>query len=396
MNAQATQAATVQAPDLSLRPPLPRVMRLSRKAIIGLCLAASAGIGGSLFYALSSGTRTPPENLIGTGSEAAADALASAPKDYSQVPKLGSPLPGDLGGPILAAQKRGDVVPIPPGPPQTARGPDPEEVLRQRIAQERDAARTSRLFLGGGDGNGAGAPSIGAALATGEPSPTADRTTNQSEQVGKRAFLKTANAATTSSARLTGMASPATLQAGSIIPAALITGIRSDLPGQITAQVTANVYDSLTGRTLLIPQGSRLIGEYDSDVSQGQNRVLLAWDRLILPDGRSILLDRLPGADARGFAGLQDGVNYHWGNMAKAALISTLLGVGSELGSGGDSDLARAVQRGTQNTISQTGQQIVGRELNVRPTLTIRPGFALRIMVTRDIVLEPLGQDQRP
>lgn len=93
-----------------------------------------------------------PENLIGTGSEAAADALASAPKDYTQVPKLGPPLPGDLGGPILAAQKRGDVVPIPPGPPQTARGPDPEEALRQRIAQERDAARTSRLFLGGGEG----------------------------------------------------------------------------------------------------------------------------------------------------------------------------------------------------------------------------------------------------
>ncbi|MCB2057142.1 MAG: TrbI/VirB10 family protein [Novosphingobium sp.] len=396
MNAQVTQAPTAQAPDLSLRPPLPRVMRLSRKAIIGLCLAASAGIGGSLYYALSSGTRTPPENLIGTGSEAAADALASAPKDYTQVPKLGPPLPGDLGGPILAAQKRGDVVPIPPGPPQTARGPDPEEALRQRIAQERDAARTSRLFLGGGEGKGAGGPAFAEVPAAGVVSPLADAPANPSDQAGKRAFLKPTNTATTSAARLTGMVSPATLQAGSIIPAALITGIRSDLPGQITAQVTANVYDSLTGRTLLIPQGSRLIGEYDSEVSQGQNRVLLAWDRLIMPDGRSILLDRLPGADARGFAGLQDGVNYHWGNMARAAFISTLLGVGSELGAGGDSDLVRAVRRGTQDTISQTGQQIVGRELNVKPTLTIRPGFALRVMVTRDIILEPLGQDQRP
>lgn len=396
MNPQATTGAATPLPDLSLRPPLPRVMRLSRKAIIGLCLAASAGIGGSLFYALSSGTRTPPENLIGTGSEAASDALASAPKDYSQVPKLGPPLPGDLGGPILAAQKRGDVVAIPSGPPQAvSHGPDPAEALRQRIAQERDAARTSRLFLAG-DG---GSASVGPSAASLPTQPGGDGQTalpaNQSDQAGKRAFLKPVNSATTSSARLSGMISASTLQAGSIIPAALITGIRSDLPGQITAQVTANVYDSLTGRILLIPQGARLIGEYDSEVSHGQNRVLLAWDRLILPDGRSIQLDRLSGADVRGFAGLQDGTDYHWGNMAKAALISTLLGVGSELGAGGDSDLVRAVRRGSQDTISQTGQQIVGRELNVRPTLTIRPGYALRIIVTRDLILEPLAEERR-
>jgi type IV secretion system protein VirB10 len=186
------------------------------------------------------------------------------------------------------------------------------------------------------------------------------------------------------------LASPYVVQAGSVIPAALITGIRSDLPGQITAQVTQNVYDSPTGRILLIPQGSRLIGEYDSDVAAGQNRVLLAWDRLILPGGQSILLDRLPGADAAGMAGLEDQTNYHWGNMLKAALISTLLGAGTELISNGDSDLIRALRFGTQDTISQTGRQVVQRQLNVPPTLTVRPGFLLRIIVTRDLVLEPV------
>lgn len=398
MNMQVTTGAATAPPDLSLRPPLPRVMRLSRKAIIGLCLAAAAGIGGSLVYALSNGTKAPPENLIGAGSEAASDTLASAPKDYSQMPKLGPPLPGDLGGPILAAQRRGDVVAIPSGsPPTVSHGPDPEEALRQRIAQERDAARTSRLFLAGDSGRVAGGPSIAEALAAAVPAQAGGEAlpANPSDQVGKRAFLKPVNSATTSSARLSGIISTSTLQAGSVIPAALITGIRSDLPGQITAQVTANVYDSLTGRILLIPQGARLIGEYDSEVSHGQNRVLLAWDRLIFPDGRSIQLDRLSGADARGFAGLQDGVDYHWGNMAKAALISTLLGIGSELGAGGDSDLVRAVRRGSQDTISQTGQQIVGRELNVRPTLTVRPGYALRIIVTRDLVLEPVVEGAR-
>ena len=177
----------------------------------------------------------------------------------------------------------------------------------------------------------------------------------------------------------------------SVIPAALITGIRSDLPGQITAQVTANVYDSPTGRILLIPQGARLIGEYDSEIAAGQTRALLAWDRLIMPDGRSIVLERQPGADAAGYAGLQDRVNQHWGNLLKAAAVSTLLGVGAELGADSEDDLTRALRRGSQDTINQTGQQIVRRQLNVQPTLTIRPGHPLRVVLTRDLVLEPVG-----
>ena len=134
-------------------------------------------------------------------------------------------------------------------------------------------------------------------------------------------------------------------------------------------------------------QGSRLIGDYDADVTFGQSRILLAWNRLILPDGRSIVLERQPASDPRGFAGLQDGTNYHWGGVLKAALVSTLLGVGSELWSGNDSDLARAVRRGTQDSINRAGEQIVSRELNVRPTLTIRPGFPVRVLVTRDLIL---------
>src|SRR3546814_3260564 len=132
-----------------------------------------------------------------------------------------------------------------------------------------------------------------------------------------------ANRSTASDERIAPPVSPYIVQASSVIPAALITGIQSDLPGQIAAQVTQNVYVSPTGRILLIPQGSRLIGEYDSEVSAGQSRVLLAWDRLILPGGRSILLDRQPGADASGMAGIRERVNYHWGSMLKDGMIST-------------------------------------------------------------------------
>jgi type IV secretion system protein VirB10 len=178
------------------------------------------------------------------------------------------------------------------------------------------------------------------------------------------------------------------LQAGSVIPAALITGIRSDQPGLVTAQVTENVRDSLTGRRLLIPQGSRLIGDYEADVGFGQRRVLLAWNRLILPDGRSIVLERQPAADPSGFAGLEDRVDFHWGSVARAAMVSTLLGLGAELGMAGEDGLARALRRGSQDSFNRAGEQIVSRELNIRPTLTIRPGYPVRVMVTRDLVLE--------
>jgi type IV secretion system protein VirB10 len=180
------------------------------------------------------------------------------------------------------------------------------------------------------------------------------------------------------------------VQAGSIIPAALITGIRSDLPGEITAQVTEAVYDSPSGHYLLIPQGARLIGQYDSSIAFGQSRVLLVWNRIIMPNGTSIVLERLPGSDTQGYAGLEDDVDYHWWELAKAAALSTLLGVGAEAGtSANENNLVQAIRSGASNSISQTGQQIVQRQLNVQPTLTIRSGFPIRIIVNRDLVLEP-------
>ncbi|MBP6030974.1 MAG: TrbI/VirB10 family protein [Sphingobium sp.] len=385
-------AAPAPAEAFQLRGNPPRVMRLSRKALAGLGIAAGLGIGGSLIYALKPTAPHQAAELYNTDSRAQADAVTAAPKDYSQVPKLGPPLPGDLGRPILSAQERGANVPVPPGgtqPPQSNPQANAAEQARQHAAQERDAARTSRLFLGGGTVEAAQA-SAGAsppvALAT-EPA-----TPPPIGQAAKRAFLKTqGDGRFESASRLNTPSSPNVVQAGSIIPAALITGIRSDLPGQITAQVTQNVYDSPTGRILLIPQGARLIGEYDSEISFGQNRVLLAWDRMILPDGRSIALERQPGADASGMAGLQDKVNQHWGGVFKAALISTVLGNGTELASNNDDDLVRALRRGSQDTINQAGQQIVQRQLNVQPTLSIRPGYPLRVIVTRDLILEPIG-----
>ncbi len=409
---QTPAAAPVAPPNLKLRAQPPGVMRLSKKALTVLGLVAGVGIGGALVYALQTRNAHPktPE-LLSTTSHTTADGLANLPKDYQTVPKLGPPLPGDLGRPILAAQAAGKDVPAPAMATPSAAAQSPQataaQQARQQALQVQSAARASKLFTSsdavGSSGAGGAAPASEAAPTTASltnpasstaPAQTAASQTAQPSQSAKRAFLDApADKRTTSADRLTAPASPYVVQAGSVIAAALITGLRSDLPGQITAQVTENVYDSPTGRTLLIPQGARLVGEYDSQVAFGQERVLLAWTRLILPDGRSIGLERQPGSDAAGYAGLEDGVDNHWGKLFQAAILSTLLSVGSEAGTSQDeNNLAQAIRAGAANSFSQTGQQIVEHELTIQPTLTIRPGYPVRVMVTHDLILEPYHQ----
>jgi len=333
--------------------------------------------------------------LHSTENRATADGLAGLPKDYTG-PVLGPALPGDLGRPILDAQNRGQPVPG-PGIGTPAATPPGLSAEEQRRLQEIEAARTGRLFASTETRN-TGQPATTTPNAT-APMPDltslglAPQPTTPTAQDRQTAFLdQGADRRTVAPDRVAAPASPNILQAGAVIPAALITGIRSDLPGQITAQVTENVYDSPTGRILLVPQGTRLLGQYDNGVGFGQRRVLLAWNRLIMPDGRSIVLERQPGADAEGYAGLEDGVDYHWGELFKAAALSTLLSIGANTGSSGDeSDLLSAIRDGASDSIGQTGRQIVQRQLNIAPTLTIRPGFPVRVIVTRDLVLEPYG-----
>jgi type IV secretory pathway VirB10-like protein len=394
-------------PDLRLRGEPPTVMRLSRKALAIMGTVAGVGIGGALIYALQAPSRDRAEELYNTESRTTAEAITSAPKNYGEVPQLGPPLPGDLGRPIVSAQQRGEAIPPPPmggpaAPPPTA-AQTAAEAARARALQEHDSARTSGVFLGGQGASGGVAGPAGAtapgldlpSLAFGGPPPAAPPAATAPAGSAKRAFLTgDGDRRTTSAERLTAPASPYVLQAGSVISAALITGLRSDLPGQVTAQVTENVYDSPTGRILLVPQGSRLIADYDDQVGIGQRRVLLAWTRLILPDGRSIALERQPAGDAAGFGGLEDKIDDHWGGLAKAAGLSTLLSFGAELATDSDDDLVRALREGGQTTFNQAGQEIIRRQLNIPPTLTIRPGFPMRVLVSRDLVLAPWG-DQR-
>jgi type IV secretion system protein TrbI len=367
--------------EMRLRTTRPPVTRLSRKVLLGLGIVAAVGIGGALFVALQPNRETThaPE-LYNTNSPTTPGDLAILPRDYSGLPRaapqLGPPLPGDLGRPIVNAGAP------PPGMPTSAAPADPE---KQRLIQEREAARTSHLFATTNtrqDQSTASVPPISSPTLSnaGVADPaTADH---------KLAFLNgNVDRRTVSPDRIDAPASPYVLQAGAVIPAALLTGLRSDLPGQVTAQVTEDVYDSPSGKILLIPQGARLVGQYDAQVAFGQSRALLVWNRLIMPNGRSIVLERQPGADPEGYAGLEDEVDNHWGMLFKAAILSTLLSVGSEAGtSGNENDLVQAIRRGASQGFNQVGQQVVGRSLNVQPTITIRPGFPVRVLVTHDLV----------
>ena len=190
--------------------------------------------------------------------------------------------------------------------------------------------------------------------------------------------------------RLEKPASPYQLMAGTIIAASLVSGLNSDLPGLVIAQVTENVFDSIAGQHLLVPQGSRLIGKYDNVVAFGQERALVVWQRIILPDGTSVVIDNLPATDTGGYAGLADQVDLHTWKLLGGVALATVLGVGSELVFGfSDNDLLKALQQATQSTTNRAGQRLVERNLNVQPTITVRPGWPLRVIVHKDIVLRP-------
>ena len=360
----------------------PRTTRLSRKVLAGGTALALLLVSGAVLWALRSNQphNPSPDELYSTDHHTIADGLTTLPRDYAgiarEVSQNGQLLQGGQAHPIVSTE--GQSAPI---------GLDAEQ---QRANQETEAARTSKVF---------GSTMAPVVQPQSKETPTnaassSDETFAQNGQDRKLLFVNSpVDRRTVAPDRISRPASPFVIQAGTIIPAALITGVRSDLPGQITAQVTENVYDSPTGRARLIPQGTRLIGIYDSQVAFGQSRVLLVWTRLIMPNGRSIMLARQPGADTAGYAGLEDDVDNHWGALFKAAALSTLLGVGSELGStsgtGSNSDVITALRRGSSDTLNQTGQKVVQRNLNIQPTLTIRPGFPLRVIVNRDLVLEP-------
>lgn len=383
------------------------VVRLNRRMLAVIAGGLAAVVLGATLWSLQPHRRerNPAAELYNVDRVARAESLDQLPKDYAGlparpgVPQLGEPLPGDLGPAIVKSQQPMETR-VPGG------GVDPAHAA-QLAAEE--AARSGVFFraMGGTGAKPAQAAhasearavqpfdALAGALAPAAAAQPADPTAVQNRQDQKEAFVaKTGDAATRNPGSLQLPASPYQVMAGTIIPAALVTGINSDLPGQVIASVTEEVRDSALGRYVLIPQGSRLIGRYDSQVAFGQRRVLLVWTRLILPDTSSVALDRLPGIDPGGYAGLEDGVDWHWDRILAGAALSTLLGIGAELAApetrtinGGTGDrVVIAGRESAQDTVNLVGQEITKRNLSVQPTLTIRPGFPMRVMINKDLV----------
>lgn len=410
------QPAPKVAPEgVALRAAPRPVTRLNRRTLaISATVLAVAVAGASMWALQSKGRRSSTDRieLYNVDHLAKADDLDRLPADYSKlpakpapvsaanVPQLGPPLPGDWGNASAMSQLPND---------GAEQGPSAKSIDRQRQAEE--VARSSVFFRTSNTPGKAGAAATVAQVpampnaSTGSFNPMdaglvsaaaqpRDPMAIQNRQDQKEAFLtEGGNAATNSTDTLQVAASPYTVMAGTVIPAALVTGINSDLPGQIIAEVTQPVYDTATGRYLLIPQGSRLLGRYDSQVAFGQRRVLLVWLRLVLPDTSSIALDKLPGIDPAGYAGLEDGVDWHWGRVLSGAALSTLLGVSSELAVSNEGNVngntVVALRDSAQDTANQVGQEITRRNLGLQPTLTVRPGFQVNVMVDKDLVLRP-------
>jgi len=207
-------------------------------------------------------------------------------------------------------------------------------------------------------------------------------------QVQKTAFLERSFSTYTLAHQRQAQRSAFSIKTGTIIPAVMITGINSDLPGQITAQVSQHVYDTASGEYLLIPQGSKIIGRYDSKITYGQQRVLVAWHRIVFPDASTLELDTMAGTDAAGYAGFSDEVDNHYLRIFGSAFMLSIISAGYQLSQPDSStDDAQAVIGGTLGLqMAQVGMEMVNRNLNIQPTLKIRPGYTFNVMINKDMV----------
>ena len=384
------------APASVLAAPRLPVTRWNRKVLLAgaAVLASIVGLG---FYLGFGGANSHPKKHD--------DLQAAAETDNPQQPEIANRYAQGYADPaVKAAASPPGLAAMPPAvggaqPLAGAAAPpaQPDPAVVEAVAQAK-AARSGSPFFGGAQGaSEAAAPPTPVAFVAQEPGGRARDVAEIQAQNGqgeKRQFAAGSRADDYLTNPLRDAISPWEVKAGTIIPAALITAINSDLPGEVIAQVTEPVYDHATGRTVLIPQGSRLIGQYDSQVAYGQSRALVAWNRIIMPNGRSINIGSMTGADLTGASGLQDRTDGHFWQLAKGVVLSTLFSVGAasaqDAGARSSGGLViNSATSGISNEAQQVGQRITERDLNRQPTIRVRAGWPLRVIVNKDMILAP-------
>ncbi len=339
-----SEATPQAAPDVAIRSSPPTPKRLSGKVLLAGALCA----GGIIAFALVAGLSDRPDRASSPHASAASasppETIAGAADQYG-AEQLGPPM-------LLNAEEQEDVA-ASLEPPQSG-------------------------FASQAGGSDAAPP---------EPLPPAPILFSLTRTEG----------AAHNSVRLAPPISRFEIKAGDTINAVLLTALNSDLPGRVVAQVSAPVFDSVTGRSLLIPQGSRLLGTYQSNARYGDNRILFVWDRLILPNGWSLNLGAMNATDAQGSAGVADRTDNHLDRLGVAIALSALMSVvANEAEDNEDDDrLGPSVADAAAQQAAQTGGRIVERDLAVRPTLRVRAGANVRVLVTNDLVLQPYHAEVR-
>jgi type IV secretion system protein VirB10 len=345
------------------------------------------------------------------------ETVNSLPGGYdSMIPQLGDPRPGDLGAANAGAVGADGVT----NPNAPAHQLTPIEQYAQQAEIDRlrneDRARTATVSFanaGGNDASVASGPTVGAldgsqlqqrlldlaqrgggaAPGSGSASAPASARDDANRQDDKTAFAdKVRDTDFQLHATLQQPRSPYTLFAGTIMPCVMTQGINSDLPGQIGCMISQNVYDTVTGRYLLVPQGTKAFGTYDSRIAYGQERVLVVWTRLLRPDGSTLSLEGMPGIDLSGYAGLTGHVNNHYLRLLAGVVLGSVLGASAQIAVGANSQnpsFAELAIQGAGQNINEAGQQITRKNLNIQPTIEVPPGGRLNIFATKDLILPP-------
>jgi len=408
------------AHGLNAPPPPPTVKRFNRRTVAILALTFAI----VTILALSTVFEPPKRRAVDPNAEqttkannpSPAEAVSALPNGYADTPKLGKPLPGDVGMIAVDANKMSGNPAVAAAMVPTAGGQayaTPQQLTPYQQYQDQvqiakikrqENALDSGLTFGGGASGGAtqdlsgllsraSAPVVPGTSSDASPRAARSARDDDNRQDDKSAFLDKEHGK--SFALHHGAyypASPYTMLAGTIVPGFLQTGINSDLPGQIEGVLSQNVYDTVTGKYLLLPQGTKVIGMYDSRVTYGQERVLVVWTRICRPDGSCIDLEGMPGTDLSGYAGLTGEVDNHYLKLLGGVLIGSVLGASGQIATGANyqnPSFGQLAMQGAAQNINQVGQQITRKQLGVQPTIIVHPGDPFTIFTTKDIVIPP-------
>lgn len=398
---------------LKIRAPLPKIRQLNKPLLLTVVAVVVIVIAVAIGLALHTGTPTQnkqnndEQNVNIASVKADEDIIRNLPNSYQEISKIKAfqtqqvnqyMVPPEVQNELTTLkQEQGELQ------ERLASAMKPQVNTGGNISPQTQQAKTSSVFFPGFTGEAVNTPATNTNPTNPNVFRAQDDYAKQNSQDQKKQFLEASDDISDIYDQHT-MAipiSPYEVQAGTLIPAVLITGINTSLPGDVVSQVRQDIYDTVTGNFLLIPKGSKLLGTYDSQVSYGQRRVLIAYNRVIRPDGSSILLSKAGGADMLGRAGMEGDVDNHWMRVLGAATLSTILSVGAAMAAGTGTpnvyypNAKQSALAGAASGISQVGQSISEKALNIQPTLTIPPNFLFNIIVQKDMILTPYQRKER-